>query len=511
MSDKDKNNTLRRREFMQKSSAALAGITIVPSHVISGLGYKAPSDKLNIVGVGVGGRGGGVLKAMAFTDPKAVAELNPVPENMMLENIVGLCDVDWKYSKGTFESFPKAKKYKDWRVMFEEMDKEFDAVVVGTPNHTHAIVSINAMKMGKHVYCEKPLTHSVHEARMMTEVAREYGVATQMGNQGNSGEGIRQICEWFWDGAIGEVEEVHAWTNRPIWPQGLERPAETMQVPETLAWDLFLGPAPSRPYHEIYTPWNWRAWWDFGTGALGDMACHILDPVFKAMKLQYPIEAQATSSQINTESAPIASTVQYVFPARKDDPSVKVKLPQVKVTWYDGGLLPPRPEELPDGQIMGDWNGGCLFVGTKGKIICGCYAANPMLLPKSLNESYNKPKPYLRRIENHQLDWVRACKEKPKKRVEASSSFDYAGPLTEMVLMGNLAIRLQDLKRPLKWDGKNMKITNVSDTDEIRVVTSDKFTVIDGHPHFDTKYATINAKQAAEEYVKHNYREGWTM
>ena len=241
------------------------------------------------------------------------------------------------------------------------------------------------------------------------------------------------------------------------------------------------------------------------------MACHILDPVFKALKLQYPSEAQATSSQINTESAPIASTVHYVFPARQDDPSVKIKWPEVKVSWYDGGLLPPRPEELPDGQIMGDGGGGCLFIGSKGKLICSTYARNPYLLPKSLDESYTRPKPSLRRVEHHGLDWVRACKEKPKKRVEASSNFEYAGPMTEMVLMGNLAIRLQDLKRPLQWDGKNMKITNVSDTDEIRVVTSDKFNVIDGHPHFDTKYATINAKQAAEEYVKHAYREGWTM
>jgi len=282
------DSKISRRQFLGNSALATAGFTILPNHVISGFGHRAPSDKLNIAGVGVGGRGGGVIKAL---------------QN---ENIDALCDVDWKYSAGIFNEFPDAKKYYDWRKMFDEMKDSIDAVVVGTPDHTHAIVSINAMKLGKHVYCEKPLTHSVWESREMTKIASEYKVATQMGNQGNSGEGIRQICEWIWDGAIGEIKEVHAWTNRPIWPQGLERPKEVMPVPDTLNWDLFLGPAPVRPYNSIYTPWNWRGWWDYGTGALGDMACHIMDPVFKALKLQYPIKVQGSSTQLNTESAPMA-------------------------------------------------------------------------------------------------------------------------------------------------------------------------------------------------------------
>jgi predicted dehydrogenase len=259
-----------RRSFLRNSAMAAAGFMILPSRVISGLGYRMPSDKLNIVGIGVGGRGGGVIRAVSS------------------ENIIGLCDVDWKYAGKIFSEFPDAKKYYDWRVMFDELGKSIDAVVVGTPDHSHAIISINAMKMGKHVYCEKPLTHAVWESRQMTEIAREYKVATQMGNQGNSGEGIRQVCEWVWDGAIGEVKEAHAWTNRPIWPQGLERPKEVFPVPETLNWDLFLGPARERPYNPIYTPWNWRGWWDYGTGALGDMACHIMDPIFMSLKLKYP-------------------------------------------------------------------------------------------------------------------------------------------------------------------------------------------------------------------------------
>lgn len=487
------NNGMDRRQFIRNTALTAAGFMIMPSHVISGLGHIAPSDKLNIVGIGVGGRGGGVIRAVSS------------------QNIIALCDVDWKYSKKIFEEFPDAKKYYDWRKMFDELGKSIDAVVVGTPDHTHAIISINAMKMGKHVYCEKPLTHSVWESRQMAEIAREYKVATQMGNQGNSGEGIRQVCEWVWDGAIGEVREAHAWTNRPIWPQGLERPKEVMQVPDTLNWDLFLGPAKERPYHSIYTPWNWRGWWDFGTGALGDMACHIMDPIFMSLNLKYPVKVQGTSSQFNTESPPLAEVVKYVFPAREK--FHKLKMPEVSVTWWDGGLLPPRPEELPDGEIMGrDSNGGCLLIGSKGKIMTGCYGKDPFLLPLDYDKDYKRPAPSMRRVTtSHEMDWVRACKESPAGRMEASSHFGYSGPMNEMVVMGVVAVRLQDLKRELLWDGENMRFTNISDSDEIRVVKSDKFEVIDGHPHFDTQHETMNAKAAAEEYIRHTYRQGWTM
>ena len=493
MDQNSRNPRISRRKFLGNTAKTAAVFTILPSKVIGGLGYKAPSDKLNIAGIGVGGMG----------------HTNLI--NMNTENIVALCDVDWKYAENCFNDFPDAKKYRDWRKMFDEMKDSIDAVVVATADHTHTIIASHAITMGKHVYLQKPLTHSVYESRLLTNLARKYKVATQMGNQGNSGEGIRQICEWIWDGAIGEIKEVHAWTNRPIWPQGLERPAEVMPVPETLSWDLFLGPAPERPYNSAYTPWNWRGWWDFGTGALGDMACHILDPVFKSLKLQYPDSVQASSTLINTESAPMAEMVQYTFPAREDLP--KVAMPEVKVTWRDGGLLPPRPEELPEGEVMGrDTNGGCLFIGDKGKLMCGCYAKDPFLLPLSYDESYKKPSPVLRRVDtSHEMDWVRACKESPENRVQPSSNFDYSGPLNEMVVMGVVAVRLQDLKRELKWDGENMKFLNIADTDEIRVVTSDKFQVINGHPHFDTQHTSINAAHAAKEYIKHTYKDGWTL
>ncbi|MBN2485124.1 MAG: Gfo/Idh/MocA family oxidoreductase [Bacteroidales bacterium] len=492
MNEKTKQN-LSRRNFIRNTTAVTAGLTILPSHVIGGLGHRSPGDKLNIVGVGVGGRGGGVIKQLRS------------------ENIVALCDVDWKYSAGIFSEFPDAKKYYDWRVMFEELKDSFDAVVVGTPDHTHAIIALTAMQMGKHVYCEKPLTHSVWESRQMTEYAKKYKVVTQMGNQGNSGEGIRQICEWIWNGEIGDVTEVHCWTNRPIWPQGLERP-DTVEMPhDKLKWDLFLGPAKERPFNNVYHPWNWRGWWDFGTGALGDMACHVIDPVFKALRLQYPTKVQGSSTMFNTESAPMAEMVQYVFPKR--DPFMKTNMPEVKITWWDGGLLPPRPEELAPGEMMGrDGNGGTLFIGTKGKLMSGCYAANPFILGR---EAQPAPK-MLRRIDaGHYMDWVNACKagydNALSKDIMPSSNFDYSGPLNEMVVMGVIAVRLQDLKRELLWDGKNMKFTNISDSEEIQVVKSDKFSIIDGHPHFDTKHETINAKAAAEEYIKHTYRQGWSI
>jgi len=485
-----------RRSFIGTAATAAAGFTILPSYVISGLGHAVPSDMLNIAAVGVGGVGATNVS------------------NVSSQNIVALCDVDQSYAAGTFEKYPDAKIYKDYRKMFDEMGEKIDAVIVATADHTHAIIAAQAMRMGKHVYVQKPLTHSVYESRLLSQLATETQVATQMGNQGNSAEGIRQTCEWIWNGAIGDITEVHAWTNRPIWPQGLERPKETPAVPETLSWDLFIGPAPYRPYNEIYTPWNWRAWWDFGTGALGDMGCHILDPAFWALNLGYPSSFQGSSSQVNTESAPIASTVHYDFPDRGS--IGKIKLPPVRLHWYDGGLLPPRPEELKDGQIMGDHSGGILFIGTKGKLMSGCYGRDPILLPEELDKDYQRPEPTIRRIENpfrggHEMDWVRACKESPEGREQTSSNFIYSGPFNEVVVMGNLAIRLQDLKRKLLWDGPNMKITNVGEEDEIRVVSSDTFTVIDGHPHFDTQYETINAKQASEEYIKHNYREGWEL
>ena len=488
---------ISRRSFLKTGAVAAAGLTIVPGSVLGkSFGYTAPSDKLNIAGIGVGGMGRRNLA------------------NMNTENIVALCDVDWHYADKTFKDYPKAKRFKDWRVMFDEMGKSIDAIMVATPDHTHAGVTAHAITLGKHCYTQKPLTHSVYESRLLTKLAKKYKVATQMGNQGNSFDWCRQIAEWIQSGVIGDVYEVHCWTDRPIWPQGLMKPNDTPKCPKTLDWDLWIGPAQKRPYNPVYTPWNWRGWWDFGTVAFGDMACHVLDPVYQSLKLGYPDRVQGRSTQINTESAPQSEVVEFRFPARDNLP--KVALPEVKVYWYDGGMLPQRPDLLPDGvDMMRDGLGGCIFVGTKDTLICDCGGFNSRLLSGRVPQVT----PYLRRIPNatgyfdgfHEQDWIRACKESPENRVEGTSNFAYSGPFNEMVLLGVLAIRLQGLNKKLMWDAQNMRFTNISSSDVLKIVTSDDFKVIDGHPYFDTKYAEFNALEAANEYIRHTYREGWSL
>ena len=437
--------SLSRRDFIQRASCAAAAFTILPRHVLGGGDQPPPSAKLNIAAVGVGGMGHNNLKRCAGGN-----------------NIVALCDVDHQLASKAFKEFPGAKTYKDFRVMFDQQ-KDIDAVIVATPDHTHAPIALAAMERGKHVYVQKPLAHSVKEVRLMTEAARKYKVVTQMGNQGHSGEGCRLTREWILDGAIGNVHEVHCWTNRPVWPQGIEieRPTETPAVPANLDWDLWIGPAAMRPYHPTYHPQAWRAWWDFGTGSLGDLGCHIMDAPFWVLDLKYPTSVEGNIStywggfwkktQPKNEQYPRSTIVRYKFPARG-------ALPPVKLTWWDGGLLPPRPEELAPGQQMGDDDGGVLFIGDKGQLICGCYGKNPRLLPDDAMRAYKKPAKSLARVpegENgHEQDWLRAC----KGGAPACSNFDYSGPLSEMVLMGNLAVRFPE--RKILWAGEQMAVTN---------------------------------------------------
>jgi len=489
MSEKGTGNGISRREFVGTAATAAAGLTILPSSFAAGTRQAAPSDRLNIAGVGVGGYGRTNLK------------------NMASENIVALCDVDWKYAQACFDDYPSAKGYRDWRRMFDEMQDSIDAVVIATADHTHASIAAHAMTLGKHVYVQKPLTHSVYESRLLTKLAQKYRVATQMGNQGSSGEGIRQVAEWIWTGEIGKVKKVEAFTDRPIWPQGLNRPSLEMQVPDTLDWDLFTGTAAMRPYNEIYTPWNWRGWWDFGTGALGDMACHILHPVYVGLRLQYPTRVQGSSSLLLTDCAPHAETVRLVFPERKK--FKKVKMPEVEVIWYDGGIQPMKPDGWPDGRDMNNKGGGVLFHGTKDTLVCGCYGRDPWLL------SGRTPtvEPSMRKVElTHEMDWVRACKESPESRVETASPFREAGPFNEMVVMGVLAVRLQGLNKELEWDGKNMSFTNISAKDTIKTVIEDGFEIHDGHPTFDKEWTEeMSAQEFAAELIKHTYRDGWSL
>ncbi|HSW01703.1 MAG TPA: Gfo/Idh/MocA family oxidoreductase [Sedimentisphaerales bacterium] len=441
---------MNRRTFLGDAAGAVA-FTVVPGHVLAGSGQMAPSEKLNIAGIGVGGQGAGNIA------------------NVASENIVALCDVDRRHAAETFNRHPNTRQYADFRVMLEKEAKNIDAVVVATPDHTHAVASMMAVKMGKHVYCEKPLTYSMHEARELAKAAREAKVATQMGNQGHSGEGIRLICEWIWDGAIGTVRQVHAWTTHAVWPQGMHRPKEMPAVPEGLDWDLWLGPAPHRPYHPAYAPTLWRGWWDFGTGGLGDMGCHNLDPVFWALKLGAPTGVEASCSiyvptvtwdkPFNTESYPQASIVRYEFPEREG-------MPPLELTWYDGGLMPRRPPELEPGRQLGDKLGGVIFVGDKGKLVCGSYGNSPRLIPESRMKDYKRPNPSIARSVGHHKEWIEACKGgRP-----AGSNFDYAGPLTEMILLGNIAVRMslktQEKGLRLAYDGPSMRITNLPEANE---------------------------------------------
>jgi predicted dehydrogenase len=414
----------------------------VPRHVLGGAGQTPPSEKLNIAGVGVGGQGGWDL------------------EQVKSENIVALCDVDWDYAKRTFEKYPQARKYKDFREMLDK-EPSIDAVVVGTPDHIHAIVSMAAIKRGKHVYCEKPLTRTVYEARALTLAAREHKVATQMGNQGMAFEGNRLINEWLADGAIGAVREVHVWSDRPThsgklplyWAQGIERPTDEPPVPATLDWDLWLGPAPWRPYHSAYAPFRWRGWWDFGSGGLGDMGIHNIAPVFAALQLGAPTSVDASSTAVYSETLPLASCVHYAFPARCTQPPVTLH-------WYDGGLVPPRPEELEDGRIL-NREDGILFVGVKGKMLVeGWGGHSPRLIPESRMLEYQRPPKTLPRSIGHHQEWLEACKRGTPTR----SSFDFAGPLTEAVLLGTVCVRLGGQK--LIWDSDKLKVTNVPEADK---------------------------------------------
>jgi predicted dehydrogenase len=427
---------ISRRAFLARGGTAVASLTVVPRHVLGGTAHPSPNSKLNLGFVGAGGRAADDLDALKS------------------ENIVAFADVDWNRAADTFAHWPKVPKYRDFRVMLDK-EKSIDAVVVATPDHIHAVATSHALKLGKPVYCEKPLTRTVHEARVVAETARQAKVATQMGNQGMAFEGNRLINEWIWAGAIGPVREVHVWSDRPThrgklplwWAQGIERPKDTPPVPSTLDWNLWLGPAPWRPYNPVYVPFKWRGWWDFGSGGIGDMGIHNVAPVFSALKLGPPESVQASSTPVFPESVPDACTVHYQFPARGD-------LPPVKLHWYDGGILPARPDELEDDRAL-DPEDGILFVGDKGKMLVeGWGGQHPRLIPESRNRAYKRPPKTLPRSIGHHKEWIQACKTGSPTR----SNFDFAGPLTEAVLLGSVCVHYGGAK--LYWDSANLKVTN---------------------------------------------------
>ena len=467
-----------RRKFLRNSAIAGAGFFIVPRHVI-GRGFIAPSDKLRIAGIGAGGKGQSDL-----------AEFAKSPN----VSIVALCDVDDRQAVKSRQSFPNAPYYKDFREMLEKEKNNIDACSISTPDHTHAVATIAAMQLGKHVYTQKPLTHDIYEARMLTEAAKKYKVVTQMGNQGGSGDGVRKAKEIFDAGLIGDVHTAQAWTNRPVWPQGVATPTGQFEIPKELDWDLWLGTAPKIDFNPAYLPFNWRGWWAYGTGALGDMACHIMDPIYRILPILYPDSVEASIATIwskmwddsqNPDACPASSIIHLNYP-RTDGKG------NLKVSWHDGGLLPQRPDELLPEEGFGNWDGGVLFIGTKGKLLMDCYGANPRLLPTKLMNEKKLPQETIKRVtEGHYLQWVNACIA-GYGNAKTSSPFEYAGPFTESILIGNLAIRSFLMRNPtgkgwndkwlgrkkLLWDAKNMKITN-----------------------FDE----------ANQFVKREYRQGWTL
>ena len=474
-----KSDGSSRREFIKTSSLAASAFFIVPRHVL-GKGFVAPSDKLNIAGIGVGGKGKSDLASFAKS-PNV--------------NIVALCDVDDRQAVISRTNFPNAKYYKDFRDMLKKEDKSIDAVSISTPDNTHAVATLAAMQMGKHVYTQKPLTHDIYEARILGQAAKKYKVITQMGNQGGSGNGVRRMKEIYDSGVIGKVDRVICWTNRPVWPQAV--PTDNVDpIPKELDFDLWLGPSPKVGYNKAYLPWNWRGWWPYGTGALGDMACHIMDPVYRILPILYPVSVECSVANTwtftlrekdnNPDWTPFSTSIHLDYP-RNDGKG------NIKVSWYDGGILPELPSELQPGEMFGNSDGGVLFIGKKGKLMADCYGANPRLLPLKKNENL-KVKETIKRVpnEDHYLNWVDACIAGYGKG-ETSSPFEYAGPFTESILIGNLALRSWMLRdnptaqkvvdryngrKKLEWDAANMKVTNYD---------------------------------LANQFVKREYREGWEL
>lgn len=471
-----------RRGFLKSTAIAAAAFTIVPRHVLGGQGYLAPSDRLIIASVGVGGKGKSDVAEFAKSG-KA--------------DIGFLCDVDTRRAADSVKAFPKAKFYKDYREMYDKEHKNFDAVSISTPDHNHAIQAMAAMQLGKHVYVQKPLTHDIYEARALTAAAAQYKVVTQMGNQGASNDGPRQMKEWYDAGLIGDVHTIYAFTDRPVWPQGIPWSANKADIPKELDWDLWLGTAPYKDFVDKLVPFNWRGWWDYGTGALGDMGCHLLEAPFSVLDLKYATEVEASVGSVYVDefkrgyfpdSCPPSSHVTLKFPK-----TAKTK-GDVTVHWMDGGIQPERPAELGANEVFGDGGNATLFIGTKGKMMAGTYGLNPRLLPTSKTAEIKVKEKFARvkgQSGGHYAQWIEAAIAGYGKQ-ELSSPFEIAGPLTEALLMANLAIRGADIQRKnaegkitypgrytkLLWDNNAMKVTNFDDVNQ---------------------------------FVKREYRKGWSL
>lgn len=485
-----------RRDFIAQSAAAAAGFSIVPRHVLGGAGHVPPSDKVNLAFIGVGAQGLRVMirflrekdvQGVAVCDVAKTGDQYPQWDDhefcKSVRNLLGVnSGWEWlspeqplqlshslKVTSGVAGREPAQQivnalyathqrsgqyhgcaAYTDFRELLEK-EHDVDAVVVCTTDNLHAAVSAAAMRKGKHVFCQKPLTHTIYEARRVAEIARETGVATQIAVANQASEATRELCEWIWAGAIGPVRQVVNWSSRPFWPQGLERPKDSEQVPEGLDWDLWLGPAPERPFNRAYLPFVWRGWGDFGCGALGDMGSYSFDTIFRVLKLEAPVSVEASTTDRYDETYPMASIIHFDFGARGD-------MPPVKFTWYDGGLKPPRPDELePDRPFKipeEEEDEGLLFVGDGGKILCGFNGSHPRLIPQSRMDAYKQPPKTLPRSPGNEREWLDACKG---GKVKPGGNFEFEGMVTETLLLGNVAARTG---QRFTWDRPNMKANN---------------------------------------------------
>ena len=461
---------MQRRNFIKNAAAGTAAFSIVPSFVL-GKNHVPPSDTLYVSAFGVGGRGSGVIEGL---------------QNTGKVKFVSFCDVDDRRAADTYAKYPDVKRYKDFRKVYDQHLSEIDAIMVATPDHTHATIALPFMKAKKHAYVEKPLAHNIREARLMTQIAKENGIVTQMGNQGASSDDSRIAREWVESGVIGKIHTIDCWTNRPVWPQGVALPSKKDRIPKGLDWDLWLGPAAMRDYNDRYLPFKWRGFWDFGTGALGDMGCHIMETPFSVLDLGYPKEAEASCTTVW-----VGDFVEGDY-SHSCPPSSKIHLKfehdyhgAIQLNWFDGGIKPDLPDELKDGETIGNGDGGTVMYGEKGIIVTDTYSQNARLLPSNLNELYQQPKAKYVRIpggmNGHIQNFVEGC----LTGSETSSNFEKAGKLTETVLMGNLAVRAYQYKklkpgkkvgdwdpymyegrRKLHWDGDNMRITNYEKANE---------------------------------------------
>lgn len=514
MADQSSKNQLFHRPLSRRgflggtfSAAAFSGIAIIPRRVLGSKGVAAPNDKINTAFIGTGSQGLRVLldflkepeiQAVAVCDPnRSSADYPQWGKTEFRDSVRELLQTTsgWEWlstdqeirlthsmtctagvagrepcqrivnayygaQSGT-NDYQGCTAYRDFRELLEK-EEGVDAVVVGTTDHLHAPVAVAAMKKGKHVFCQKPMTHSVYEARKMAEIARETGVATQVAVGNQASEDTRLLCEWIWAGAIGPVREVINWSSRPFWPQALDRPNEAQPVPEGLDWDLWLGPAPERPFHSIYLPFVWRGWYDFGCGALGDMGCYSFDTIFRALKLEAPVSVEASSTEKYDETYPQASIVYYQFPARGN-------MPPVKLTWYDGGLKPPRPAELEDDRSLD--KEGLMFVGDEGTILCDFTGGNPRLIPEAKMKAFQQPPKTLPRSEGNMREWLDACKG---GKTVPGANFEFSGKVTETLLLGNVALRTGER---LIWNRENLS----AGTEE------------------------------AQKIIRQEYREGWLL